>query len=357
MTLLGGIIATVWQARRATAERDRARIEAAKSARINEFLQHVLGYSQVSWLSPNPQKKNISTIAEALDEASRRAERELADQPEILAAVQFSLGQSYSGQGKLEAAAQHLRSSMENRRKVLGPEHPDTAQSMAALAEQLVFQSKFAEAETLSREAVAVYRRASERGEVNARWFAIALNVLGVSLGYKGEAQAGEALFLEAVKVGANLTGEDRGMIAVIYANIGIQRGNQGDIDGAVDYLQKSIEEMRRLPDKPLSNLANNLSNLGSFMTIKGEYARAESLLREALDLNLQTVGEKHLFTVMSLIYLADNYCEQGDYKQALVEINRALKIQSETLQEGHIDFARSWTILGKNPYPHGQGT
>ncbi|HEX7317079.1 MAG TPA: serine/threonine-protein kinase [Pyrinomonadaceae bacterium] len=348
LSLVGGIVATVWQARRATAERDRARVEAAKSARINEFLQHVLGFSQVGWNSPNPQKKNISTIAEALDEASRRAERELADQPEILAAVQFTLGNSYFAQGNVDAAAQHLRASLETRRRVLGPEHPDTAQSMTALAEQFVFQGKFAEAETLSREAVAVYRRASERGDVNPRWFAIALNVLGVSLSYKGDAAASQALLLEAVKVGANLTGQDRGMIAVIYGNVGIQRGNQGDVDGAVDYLQKSVEEMRRLPDRPTSNLANNLSNLGSFMTIKGEYERAEALLREAQDLNRQTVGEKHLFTIMSIIYLADNYCEQGNFSRALEEINRALALQRETLKEGHIDFARSWTILGK---------
>jgi len=348
LTLVGGIIATVWQARRATAERDRARVEAAKSARINEFLQHLLGFSQVGWISPNPQKKNVSTIAEALDEASKRAERELADQPEILAAVQFTLGQSYFGQGKVDLAVQHLRASMETRRRILGPEHLDTAQSMTALAEQFVFQGKYGEAETLSREAVATYRRARERGEVNARWFALALNVFGVSVGYKGDAPASEAALLEAVQVGANLTGQDRGMIAVIYSNVGIQRGNQGDIDGAVDYLQKSIEEMRHLPDKPLSNLAINLSNLGSFMTIKGEYVQAESLLREAHDLNLQTVGDKHLFTVMSLIYLADNYCEQGDYDRAIKEVNRALTIQRETLQQGHIDFARSWTIRGK---------
>jgi serine/threonine protein kinase len=311
LTLLGGIVATAWQAKRATEqariaadqarvaarERDRARVETAKAARINDFLQHVLGFSQVSWLSPNPQKKNVSSIAEALDEASRRAESELAAEPEILAAVQFSLGQSYFGQGKLDLAAQQLTASLENRRKIFGPEHPDTAQSMVALAEQFVFQGKYGEAETLSHKAVAVYRRLLEQGDVNRRWFAIALNVLGVSLGYKGDAAASEALLLEAVQLGEHLTGQDRGMIAVIYANVAIQRGNQGDIAGAVDYLQKSIAEMRRLPDKPISNLAINLSNLGSFMTIEGDYAQAESLLREALELNRQTVGEKHLYT------------------------------------------------------------
>ena len=355
LTLVGGIIATIWQARRATEqarvaaqERDRARVEAAKAERINAFLQNVLGFSQVDWRSPNPQKKNVSTIAEALDEASRRAERELADQPEILAAVQFSLGLSYAGQGKLDVAAQHLQASLENRRRVLGPEHPDTALSMSALAEQLVYQGKYAEAETVSREAVAVHRRLRERGDVNPMWFASSLNILGVTLSSKGDARPGEALLLEALEVGANLTGEDRGLIAVIYSNLSIQRGNQGDIDGAVDYLQKSIEEFRRLPGEPGANLAAGLSNLGSFMTIKGEYARAETVLRESQDLYRKTVGEKHLFTTMSTIYLADNYCEQGDFSRALEEVNRALALQREILQEGHVDFARSWTILGK---------
>ncbi|MBA3806006.1 MAG: protein kinase, partial [Acidobacteria bacterium] len=355
LTLVGGIIATVWQARRATREariaaheRDRARVEANKAERINAFLQNVLGFSQVNWLSPNPQKKTVSTIAEALDEASRRAESELKDQPEILAAVQFSLGQSYAGQGKLDAAEQHLRASWETRRKVLGTEHLDTAQSMAALGEVLVHQGKYAEAESMSREAVAVYRRARERGDVNPMWFAFSLNNLGISLISKGDAAAGEAALLEAVEVGANFTGEARGMIAAIYGNIAISRGNQGDIDGAVAYLQKSIEELRRLPGEPGVGLPIGIGNLGSFLTIKGEYARAEPLLRESLDLYGKTIGEKHQFTTWSINFLADNYCEQGDYRHALEEVNRALEIQRQVLDEGNIDFARSWTVLGK---------
>jgi serine/threonine-protein kinase len=355
LTLVGGIIATVWQARRATREariaaheRDRARVEAAKAERINAFLQNVLGFSQVNWLSPNPQKKNVSTIAEALDEASRRAESELGDQPEILAAVQFSLSQSYAAQGKSDVAEQHLRASWETRRRVLGPEHTDTAQSMTALSEVLVHQGKYAEAESISREAVAVYRLARERGDVNPIWFAISLNNLGISLISKGDATAGEAALLEAVEVGADFTGEARGGIAAIYGNLGISRGNLGDIDGAVAYLQKSVEELHRLPGEPGVGLAIGIGNLGSFLTIKGEYAQAEPLLRESLDSYRKTVGEKHQWTAWSVNFLADNYCEQGDYRRALEEVNRALEIQQQVLHEGHIDYARSWTVLGK---------
>ena len=279
----------------AAQERDRARVEAAKSARINEFREHVLGYSQVSWLSPNPLKKNVSTIAEALDEASRRAARELADQPEILAAVHLTLGNSYSAQGNMDLALQHLRASLDLRRKILGPEHPDTAGGISALAEQLINQGNYAEAETLAREAVDIYRRLGPQGG-DRRSFTIALNALGVAMGYKGDSKAAEALCLEAIEVGAYFTGQDRGVIAILLGNIAVQRGNQGDVDAAVDYLRKSIEEMRRLPDKPLSNLAIALSNLGSFLTIKGEHTQADAVLREALELNQQTV-ESNIFS------------------------------------------------------------
>jgi serine/threonine protein kinase len=69
LSLVVGIIVSVWQvgranehARIAAHERDRARVEAAKAARINSFLQNVLGFSQVNRMSPNPQRKTISTI-------------------------------------------------------------------------------------------------------------------------------------------------------------------------------------------------------------------------------------------------------------------------------------------------------
>ena len=79
---------------------------------------------------------------------------------------------------------------------------------------------------------------------------------------------------------------------------------------------------MRRLPDRPISNIAINLSNLGSFMTIKGEYARAEALLRESQDLNRQTVGEKHL--------------------------RRALPLRVKALKPGHSAIAGTQGALGE---------
>ncbi|MEY2562491.1 MAG: eukaryotic-like serine/threonine-protein kinase [Verrucomicrobiota bacterium] len=355
LSLLGGIIATGWQARRATEqakvaaqERDRARVEAAKAERINEFLQNVLGFSVVSWVSSNPKRKNVATIAEALDEASQRSDSELADQPEVLAAVKFSIAASYFGQGKPDRAEQLFRASLDLRRRVLGSEHQDTAISMTLLAEVLVHQGKFAEAETLSREAIAIFRRERARGNLAPKWFPLAHSLLGMALISSGDAEGGETALRQGIEASADLTGVLRSLVASLYGNLSVARGNQGDIDGAIAWLQKSIEEHRRVPGEPSIEMGIALGNLASFLIIKGEYGAAEPALQESLKIYVNAVGEKHQFTTWSIIYLADSYYLQGDYLRARAEIDRAIGIQQEVLQEGHIDFARSWTVLGK---------
>ena len=62
LTLIGGIIATVWQARRAThqariaaEQRDRARVEAAKAERINEFLQSIFASAEPELVFVRPR--------------------------------------------------------------------------------------------------------------------------------------------------------------------------------------------------------------------------------------------------------------------------------------------------------------
>ena len=369
LTLVGGIIATGWQAKRATEqariaaeqahiageqariaaqERDRARVETAKAERINAFLQNILGTSSRRWVNPNPDRKQDATIKEALDEASRRAQAELGDQPEVLAAVLFSLGKSYLGQSKHDVAESHLRSALEIRRRVLGPEHQDTAISLTGLSEVLGFTGKLAESESLAREAIAIFRRKRETGDVDFTWFAIALNNLGTRLTSRGDPVGGEQSLREALEVSANLTGAARAARVAMLGNLGMTRGNQGDIDGGIAALQAALEESRSLPGSASFEDGVLLGNLAVFLIIKGEYAQAEPVIHESLEKFRQIEGGRNQYTTWSLVYLADNYYLQGDYRRAREEIDRAIELQRQVLPEGHIDFGRSWTVLGK---------
>ena len=355
LTLVGGIIATAWQAKRATEqarvaaqERDRARIETAKAERINAFLQNILGSSSRRWLNPNPDRGQDATIKEALDEASQRAETELADQPEVLAAVLFSLGKSYLGQSKHDVAESHLRAALEIRRRVLGPDHQDTAISMAGLSEVTGYTGKLAESESLAREAVAIFRQRREVGDVDVMWFAMALNNLGTRLTSRGDPAGGEKNLREALEVSANFTGIARASRAAMYGNLSTARGNQGDIDGAIAAAQMSLQESRRLPGGEAWETGVTLGNLALLMMHKGSYAEAEPLIRESLEIYGQIEGGRNQYTTWSLVYLADNYYLQGDYRRAREEVDRAIELQTQLLPAGHIDFARTWTVLGK---------
>jgi serine/threonine-protein kinase len=355
LTIVSGIIATIWQARRANEqawiaaqERDRARVEAAKAERINAFLQNILGFSDTNWLSPNPDKKRDATIADALDEASRRAESELAGQPEVLASVWLTIGRAYMVQSRLDAAEIHLRAAVDIRRSVFGTEHQDTAQALVTLGELYIPKGNYGEAESLLREAVSIYRRARDAGNVSEKWFPLALTDLGIVQNYKGESAASEASLLEALEVSANFTGADRAGRANMYANLALARRGQGDLDGAIAYQEKAIEELGSLPGKPSSEWGVTHANLAFYVMMKGDYARSEALFQKALSFYHETVGEMNQMVSYARINFADNYYAQGNYRRAREEIDRAIAIQRQLLPDGHVDYGLSYTVLGK---------
>ncbi|MEO5717452.1 MAG: serine/threonine-protein kinase [Chthoniobacterales bacterium] len=348
LTLVGGIVVTLVQAERVVQERNRARKEATKAERINTFLQDVLAFSDPSWNSSNPNRDRDATVAEALDMAGRRVETELADQPDVAAAVHFTVGWTYKSMGKLDQAEKHLRAALEIRRRELGKDDQETAQAMIGVGELEMMRGKWKEAEALNRGAVAIYRRAQEKEEVDAKWFATALSNVGYILSYTKRQEAEcEALFREAIKVSASLTGMDRAPIPIFYSNLAMTRNAQGDLDGAAAYLQKSIEEHRQHPGDSRRGMGTTLNNLGVLFLIKGDLAAAETTLREALDIDLKTLGENHQFTAWVFANLANVYNQKGEYARARNEARHAFEIQERVLPADHADLLRSLVPLG----------
>ena len=355
LTLLGGIVATAWQAQRATAEarvafaaRERAEREGAKAQSINAFLQNILGLSDPTLMQVNPRgDAHQMTVADAIEEAAKRAETELADQPEVLAAVQFSIGRIYAFRGRVERAEALLRSSLDIRRRVLGSDHPETAQTMVALGEKLTLAGKSAEADPLLREAVAFFRRAQNSGAADAKWFSIALSALGLAQVARGEAATGEHVLLESLKVGEGLTGSDRAFIPVVLNNLSILKGEQGNIPAAINYLERALEEYRRTPGDARYYTAITLTNLGYWEILKPDYTKAESLLRESIALFRATVGEENQKALITMIHLANTLCQRGDYREAREMIDHVIGLQLRIMAPDHVDFARSGIVLG----------
>ncbi len=60
--------------------------------------------------------------------------------------------------GKFQEAEATLRQSLEMQRKLLGREHPDVVSTLANLATSIHLQGRYAEAEALEREVLALAR-------------------------------------------------------------------------------------------------------------------------------------------------------------------------------------------------------
>ena len=343
LSLLGGIVATTRQAAIATEERDRARRQAAKADRVTTFLQNVLGFSDPGWASSNPQRKRDATIAEALVEAGRRAETELAEEPEALAAVHFTIGTTYRVQSKFREAEPHLRAALEIRRRVLGDKHPETGQSMVALAEWFAVSGRYAEAEPLLRDAVNIFRATHD-----PKWLSIALNDSGTLKFFIGQYTAAEKFLREGLEASVNLVGAERAPRAIMYSTLGVARRDQGDLVQGAEFLQKSIEELRTLPGEPRSELAFALNNLASVLLLQGDYERTETLVRESFELFRKTLGESHQYSAYPVIALAELHYRRGDYQKAREEVEDAMQIQQRALPAEHIDLVRSRVTLGK---------
>lgn len=338
LTLVGGVITTAWQARIAAEQRDKARVEATKAERINAFLQEMLGSAD-----PNQKGREIK-VAEVLDEAARRVETDLADQPEVAAAVRRTLGDTYRSLGLSNDAGPHLRAALDAHLKLFGAEHPETAKSQYTLALLLRFEGDFAGAEQLFRQALAVQRKTPSDKNPD---LALTLFWLGELLVQKGEAATAEPFLNEALELTRRQFGSGHVMAAKTLAALGLAREYQGDLKGAETLDRQAIDVFRKLPGRRPVEMAATLANLGTNLTTQGEYAEAESVFRESAELSRTLLGDAHPNVSLPLIHLGRLYFLKGDYGKAEEEMRRALELQRRTLPEGHADLAQSTSLLG----------
>jgi serine/threonine protein kinase len=348
LSLAAGIVATLRQASIAAAERDRARIEKAKADRINAFLQDMLSFSSPSYVSPNPRKDPDAKVSEVVEQAARRAELELADQPEVLAEMQRTIGAVYYAQGRYDKAEQILRDALEKYIRLYGRDSHETVEASNLLANVLLRKGSTAEAEALFRRDIDIERREAQRGHLDVRTMAFVLGDYGSMLDQRGD-KATEAYLREALQYASKLTGKDRAFVAMLYNDLGDVAYRSGDLNEAERVGRAAIDEYRKLPEGTYVEMAASLSNLGAVLIKKGSYSQAEPFVREGLDLRRKMLGNAHPDTAMSLFRLSDLLYKEGDYQGAESAARESVQVfgRALTTPKDSIYFANPVMALG----------
>jgi serine/threonine protein kinase len=326
LTLSAGIAATTWQARRAAAESKRARIEAAKAQRINAFLQDMLTFSSPGFGSSNPHKNPDARVSDVVDRAARRAPSELADQPEVLAEMQRTIGEVYYAEGHYDEAEQMLRAARENYLRIYGKGSQESVEATTMLANTLLRKGNMGEADNLFRESIETERRQAKAGHLDSRLMAYALGDYGSMLDMKAD-KAAESYLREALQYASKFTGKERAYVAMVYNDLGDVAYRSGDLNKAEQSLRAAIQEYHSLPGGEYVEMGAALSNLGAILIKEKRYADAEPLIREGLDVRRRLLGNAHPDTAMSLFRLSDLFYRQGKYPEAESAVRESLEV------------------------------
>jgi serine/threonine protein kinase len=329
--LTAGIAATLWQAQIARQQRDRARLEQAKADRIKSFLTDMLTYSSPEYISANPTKNKDAKVSEVVNEAAKRAEAELAEQPEVLAEVQKTIGGVYAAQGRYEEAENILRAAREKSIRLYGVNSHQTAEVSGALANVLLGKGNPTEADALFRQQIEIERRLAAEGRGNPKNLASALAAYGGMLDQRQDRSA-EGYLREALKYSSAFTGKERVVVAMVYNDLSNEVSYRGDQEESERLVRASLDEYRKLPPGTYVEMAVTLSNLGALLIAKGKYDEAEPLVLEGLALRRKVLGNAHTSTAGALFRLSDLRYRQGRYAEAEKAAQESIEIFKRAL-------------------------
>ena len=341
--LAGGIAITLWQTHVVRGERDRARLEQAKAARINAFLQEMVGYSGVAGGSPN-QKSHDATVADMLDDAAQRVETELADQPEVKAEMLGTIGGTYMTQAKYDLARRYLHEAYTLDLQLYGQDAWQIARVMHYLGDISYLAGDYAAADSWFLKALPIYRRHANDADFEIRMLLAMLSDAAFVKRALGRLDEAEALWREVLTYAPRLPAKYRsqGMAPKTFlAQLYVDRG---DIEKADALASEASQELREFGGDRFS-LAQSLIDLGNIRRLERRYSEADSLIQEGTNLYSQAQGGDHPNVAFGLTTLAMSRYDQGRYALAEQDARRASKIV-EKLPKGHY-YAGARLALG----------
>ncbi|PEN13116.1 hypothetical protein CRI94_10725 [Longibacter salinarum] len=262
-----------------------ARTEAEKSAQVTSFLMDLFEANDPS-ISPG----EAVTARELLSRGVERAES-LDDQPVVRAEMFDVIGRVYFKLAEYDRSELLLRRSLEKRRALLGPRHPDVATSLNDLAETLEAQGRLDTAEVLYREALSI--REQHLGQSHPQ-VAASLNNLGELLGDQANYAEARPLLEESLALRQNLLGPDDPEVAVSLSNLGMLHWSQGRYDRAERFVSEALEIRREALGPVHAEIVWDLNSLGLILDDAGRLEEAEELLREALSMSRRLYGDVH---------------------------------------------------------------
>jgi non-specific serine/threonine protein kinase/serine/threonine-protein kinase len=172
------------------------------------------------------------------------------------------------------------RETLEARRRVLGPEHPDTLLSMMNLSNTLQSESKYAEAEKLQRETLDIQRRVlgPEHPDTLS-----SMNNLAYLLQEEGRYAEAEKSYRETLGIVPRVLGPNHPLALMLMQNLGITLSHEKRYAEAKNLFREVIEKASRTREEGV--LPQAWYSFACGEAAAGHPDEALKYLRKAVDL------------------------------------------------------------------------
>jgi Tfp pilus assembly protein PilF len=257
-----------------------------------------------------------------------------------------------SEQGQYAAAEEGFRKALAIRRKVLGESHPDTAQGCNNLASNLEAQGRYAAAEPSYREALAICRKVLGEEHLHT---ALCCNNVAACLQEQGKHAAAEEGFRKALAVFRKVLGDEHPHTATSCNNLAYNLNAQVKYAAAEEGFRQALAIRRKVLGDEHPDTASSCNNVAYNLHSQGKYAAAEEGYRRALAIYRKVLGDEHPQTALVYNNLADNLEAQGRYAAAAEGQRQALAIRRRVLGEEHPATATSYNSLASILQAQGQ--
>lgn len=317
-----------FQARRIARERDRANREAETSKRVTDFMVNMFGVPD-----PSEAKGNTVTAREILDKASKEIETGLANDPEVQSRLMYTMAKTYENLGLAAESLPLNQRAFEIRRRVLGPNNPETLSTMNAVAIDQYMQGHYDQAEKVFREVLE--RRREVSGNEDRDTLGAMAN-LSATYQVQGRYAEAEVLQRELLATRSRIFGPEHSDTLesmLLLANTLNSEHKEADSE---KLLREAYEIQKRKlgPDHPDTLMA--MTNLAATLKDEKRFAESRAMYEEALPIQRKVLGDEHYMTLSTRVALAEILMGEGDYAEAEKGFRDMRELDQKVLGTNH---------------------
>lgn len=333
-SLVGGIVATTRQVQRVELER-------AKLEQVNSFLTNMF-----SSVEPELNGPEV-TVATALSQAARRiGEDSLA--PELEAQIRHTLGQTYYAISAYDSADVHIRRAWTLRQQLFGDFDQRTSMSLSYVVAVAEARGQFAEAESLATLMVERQRR-MPRDQYSATELATSLDNLARTIEQQGRLDDALAVKLESIALRRANTTDSASLASLPYTlnSVAVSYVYRGEFAKAETLLLEALQTEARVHTDSSYNTGSLLRSYASLLDEMQQPAKADSLARRSIAVLRRTAGATHYEYLRSVALLAQLRYGASDMPGTVAAAREVMAQVGLSLPEADATVGSTLQVLG----------